>query len=165
MQQFRKGSFEGTRCSLSLHASTLADWRKRRCRPKTIERMSTFIRRGTVADAEALAAIYDPIVANTYISFEYIPPGPDEMRRRIASARDDYPWLVFANAGHVRGYAYASPHRSRPAYQWAVDVSVYVAPGGAAPRHRAPALHGTIPNSRRSGILCGIRRRRVAKRA
>ncbi len=50
------------------------------------------------------------------------------MRRRIVSARDDYPWLVFANAGHVRGYAYASPHRSRAAYQWAVDVSVYIAP-------------------------------------
>ncbi len=90
--------------------------------------MSTFIRRCTVADAEALAAIYDPIVANTYVSFEQLPPGPDEMRRRIVSARDDYPWLVFANAGHVRGYAYASPHRSRAAYQWAVDVSVYIAP-------------------------------------
>jgi len=90
--------------------------------------MSTFIRRSTVADAEALAAIYDPIVADTFISFEESPPGPDEMRRRIVSAGDTYPWLVFTNAGHVSGYAYASPHRSRAAYQWAVDVSVYIAP-------------------------------------
>jgi len=84
------------------------------------------IRRCTADDAVALAAIYDPIVANTIISFEEIPPGPDEMRRRITSAGDLFPWLVFERSGYLGGYAYASPHRTRAAYRWSVDVSAYV---------------------------------------
>jgi len=43
------------------------------------------IRRCALDDATALAEIYDPIVANTVISFEETPPGPNEMRRRIAA--------------------------------------------------------------------------------
>lgn len=84
------------------------------------------IRRCTPDDAHAVAAIYDPIVADTMISFEDTPPGPEEMRRRIVAAGDLYPWLAFDRGGEVLGYAYASPHRSRAGYRWSVDVSVYV---------------------------------------
>ncbi len=94
--------------------------------------MSDRIRRCALDDAEALAAIYDPIVAATTISFEEIPPGPHEMRRRIASGGDTHPWLVYERAQRVVGYVYASPHRARAAYRWSVDVSAYVAP----PAHR-----------------------------
>src|SRR5262249_44531127 len=38
-----------------------------------------------------------------------------------------YPWLIFEDDGRVLGYAYASAHRTRRAYDWSVDVSVYVA--------------------------------------
>ncbi len=38
-----------------------------------------------------------------------------------------HPWLVALEEGSVTGYAYASQHRTRAAYRWAVDVSVYVA--------------------------------------
>ncbi|MDQ6931819.1 MAG: N-acetyltransferase family protein [Candidatus Eremiobacteraeota bacterium] len=86
------------------------------------------IRRCTPDDAAALATIYDPVVANTIMSFELIPPGSDEMRRRITNAGDVLPWLVFERAGCVLGYVYASPHRGRAAYRWSVDVSAYVAP-------------------------------------
>ncbi|PZR58521.1 MAG: GNAT family N-acetyltransferase [Candidatus Meridianibacter frigidus] len=90
--------------------------------------MIEVIRHCSVDDAGPVAQIYDPIVANTTISFEEIPPGPEEMNRRIAAARDWFPWLVFERDGIVAGFAYAAPHRSRAAYRWAVDVSVYVAP-------------------------------------
>ncbi len=89
--------------------------------------MSENIRRCKADDAVALAAIYDPIVANTIISFEEVPPGPEEMRRRIVSAGDRFPWLVFERDSSVVGYVYASPHRARAAYRWSVDVSAYVA--------------------------------------
>jgi L-amino acid N-acyltransferase YncA len=36
------------------------------------------------------------------------------------------PWLVCEHRGELLGYAYASPHRVRAAYQWSVDVSVYI---------------------------------------
>jgi phosphinothricin acetyltransferase len=83
------------------------------------------IRLATPADAEAIAAIYRPIVADTAISFEFEPPGAAEMERRRADAAAFAPWLVLDDGG-VRGYAYASRHRERAAYQWCVDVSVYV---------------------------------------
>jgi phosphinothricin acetyltransferase len=87
------------------------------------------IRRCAPADAEEIAAIYDPIVANTTISFEETPPGEAEIRRRIVAAADAYPWLALERQGMVAGYVYASPHRARAAYRWSVDVSAYVAPG------------------------------------
>jgi phosphinothricin acetyltransferase len=87
------------------------------------------IRLATKADAEAIARIYDPIVAGTAISFEDDPPGPLEMERRIQQTLAFVPWLVDATEdGAVRGYAYASRHRDRAAYRWSVDVAVYVHP-------------------------------------
>jgi len=90
------------------------------------------IRLATPADAHAMAEIYRPIVADTAISFELEPPGTAEMERRRASASAFAPWLVLDDGG-VLGYAYASRHRERAAYQWCVDVTVYV--GGSHRRH------------------------------
>jgi L-amino acid N-acyltransferase YncA len=80
-------------------------------------------------DAAACAAIYAPFVADTPVSFEERPPGEEEMRERIEGLAQRYPWLVAEEAGAVVGFAYASPHRERAAYRWAVDVTVYVAEG------------------------------------
>ena len=84
------------------------------------------IRMATASDAEAVAGIYDPVVARTAISFEIDPPGPLEMERRIRQVLPFAPWLLDEREGAVRGYAYASKHRERAAYQWSVDVAVYV---------------------------------------
>ena len=80
------------------------------------------------ADAPAVQAIYAPFVSDSAISFETVVPDVAEMRRRIDSHRGRYPWLVFEAHGVVVGYAYATAHRTRQAYQWSVDVSVYVDP-------------------------------------
>ena len=84
------------------------------------------IRLATPADGPALAAIYDPVVAHTAISFETEPPGAQGMSARVATALQHAPWLVDEEQGAVRGYAYASRHRDRAAYVWSVDVAVYV---------------------------------------
>jgi len=85
------------------------------------------IRVATPDDAEAIAAIYAPIVLATVISFEIEPPSTGEMSSRIASTVAHFPWLVSLDAGdRISGYAYASKHRERPAYQWSVDTTAYV---------------------------------------
>ena len=85
------------------------------------------IRTATPDDAAAVAAIYAPIVQHTAISFETEPPDAAEMRSRIVKTLALLPWLVAEDeAGHVCGYAYASKHRERAAYQWSVDTTVYV---------------------------------------
>jgi phosphinothricin acetyltransferase len=86
----------------------------------------SIIRLASEDDARAIAAIYRPVVESTPISFETEPPDEREMRRRIAETMQRYPWLVLERAGEVLGFAYASPHRSRAAYQWSVDTSAYV---------------------------------------
>lgn len=85
------------------------------------------LRTATPADAEAIAAIYAPIVRDTPISFELEPPTVAQMRERIAVTLQRLPWLVSLDAqGEVNGYVYAGKHRERAAYQWAVDTTVYV---------------------------------------
>jgi phosphinothricin acetyltransferase len=37
-----------------------------------------------------------------------------------------FPWLVCVGGGDVAGYAYASQHHERAAYQWSANVSVYI---------------------------------------
>ncbi|MFN2544013.1 MAG: arsinothricin resistance N-acetyltransferase ArsN1 family B [Actinomycetota bacterium] len=77
-------------------------------------------------DAAAVAAIYGPVVRDTAISFEATPPGLEEMHERIERTLREFPWLVFESEGDVLGYAYAGPFKSREAYRWSVELSVYV---------------------------------------
>ncbi len=85
------------------------------------------IRVATEADAEAIAAIYAPYVLETPISFDEKPPSADEMRPRVASIQETYPFLVFDDGQGVSGYAYGSMHRAKPAYRWSVETTVYTA--------------------------------------
>jgi L-amino acid N-acyltransferase YncA len=78
-------------------------------------------------DAAACVAIYAPHVEVGATSFEEEPPDAERFAERIAHIAATYPWLVAESEGVVVGYAYACPHRGRPAYRWAVEVSVYVA--------------------------------------
>ncbi len=73
-----------------------------------------------------MAEIYRPIVALTPISFEVDPPDQHEFERRIEKTVTGHPWLVCEYDGRATGYAYASRHRERSAYQWSVDTSEYV---------------------------------------
>jgi phosphinothricin acetyltransferase len=84
------------------------------------------IRLARASDADAIAAIYRPVVENTVISFETVAPTRDEIVRRIAETTIPYPWLVCEVGASLAGYAYATSHRVRAAYRWSVDTSVYV---------------------------------------
>jgi phosphinothricin acetyltransferase len=84
------------------------------------------IRMATPSDAAAVAGIYRPVVERTVISFELDAPSAEVIAERIASTLSYAPWLVWAPAGRVVGYAYASRHGDRAAYQWSVNVSAYV---------------------------------------
>ena len=88
--------------------------------------MTTTIRLARPDDGAALARIYRPAVLERPTSFEIEAPDADEMARRVARITSKYPWLVYERDDAVIGYAYASQHRDRAAYQWSVDVSAYV---------------------------------------
>jgi phosphinothricin acetyltransferase len=88
--------------------------------------MTVVIRLAVPGDGPALADIYRPAVTDSSISFEIDPPDAEEMARRAARMLERTPWLVWESDGRVLGYAYASSHRDRAAYQWSVEVSAYV---------------------------------------
>jgi L-amino acid N-acyltransferase YncA len=87
------------------------------------------VRDATEHDAAACAAIYAPYVTDTVITFESEPPTAGEMGQRIAAARRTHAWVVLEDGGRVVGYAYGGPFRSREAWQWACEVSVYLETG------------------------------------
>ena len=84
------------------------------------------LRPATADDAEDILAIYAPLVAETAITFEFEPPTLQQFKARMAEIQSRYPWIVCEIDGRIAGFAYAGPHRARPAYQWSVEVSVYV---------------------------------------
>lgn len=90
------------------------------------------IRDSREADLPAIAAIYGHWVEHGRASFEYDPPGVGEMaRRREALLGAGFPHLVAEEGGRLLGHAHAGPFRTRPAYRFTVEDSVYVAPGAA----------------------------------
>lgn len=94
--------------------------------------MTTGVREAVLQDAAALAGLYAPYVTGTAVSFEEQPPTAAEMAARM-TASPRLPWLVAeapdpSGRPVVVGYAYASPHRSRAAYRWSVDCTVYLDP-------------------------------------
>jgi L-amino acid N-acyltransferase YncA len=80
-------------------------------------------------DAAAILQIYAPFVTDSAVSFELELPSLAEMVDRMAHYQVTHPWLVCVLGDVVVGYAYGSAHRARLAYQWATEVSVYVAEG------------------------------------
>jgi phosphinothricin acetyltransferase len=91
--------------------------------------VSRIVRISRAADAAEVREIYRPFVEGSHTSFETVLPSAEEMARRIETIGETLPWLVLEDAGEVRGYAYATSHRARAAYQWCCETSVYVREG------------------------------------
>lgn len=88
------------------------------------------IRPARPADLPEIAAIYSHAVLNGTASYEYDPPSLDEMTKRFeAIAANGFPYLIAHVDDRLLGYAYASHFRTRPAYRFMVEDSIYIAPG------------------------------------
>lgn len=80
-----------------------------------------------VSDAKELLDIYGYYVANTAISFEYEIPSLEEFESRIKNISAKYPHIkVVDDNGTALGYAYATAFKTRAAYDWSVETTVYV---------------------------------------
>ena len=87
------------------------------------------IRPATSDDCARIAEIYAPAVTHGTTSFEVTAPDADEMSRRLRTITDGgFPYLAAERDSAVIGYAYVTAYRTRPAYRYTVENSVYVAP-------------------------------------
>ena len=79
-------------------------------------------------DMPAIQAIYALEVAEGVSSWEELPPSVSQMKQRQeAITQDGYPYIVAVLGDQVLGYAYASAYRTRPAYRYTVENSIYLA--------------------------------------
>lgn len=83
----------------------------------------------TLADIPAITRIYGHAVTHGTASFELEAPDEAEMTRRMTAILDGgFPYLVAEADGGLAGYAYANLFRTRPAYRFTLEDSVYIAP-------------------------------------
>ena len=91
--------------------------------------MTLSIRPATLADIPSITRIYEHAVRHGTASFELEPPDEAEMGRRMRALLDGgFPYLAAEADGELLGYAYAGHYRTRPAYRFTVEDSIYVAP-------------------------------------
>ena len=96
------------------------------------------IRRAAFADAPHVAAIYDHYVRCTAVTFATATPSADHYARQMADLR--YPFLVCEEEGRVTGFAYAAAFRTKEAYRWGVELTIYLAPDAPRRGGRGRAL-------------------------
>lgn len=111
------------------------------------------IERVTIEDAEELLSIYAPYVRDTAISFEYEVPSLPEFQDRIRNIASALPYIKAVEDGEILGYAYASKFKSRKAYDWSVETTIYVRQD-ARRTGVGKMLYGTLEDSlKHMGIL------------
>ncbi len=87
------------------------------------------VRPATPDDLPAVAAILEPYVLGTAVTFDEDPPGVPAWEARLDDLHDrGLPFLVAEVDGVVVGYAYAAPWRPKAAYRHTVETTVYLSP-------------------------------------
>ena len=84
------------------------------------------VRDACLCDAEDILGIYSYYVENTAISFEYKTPCICEFKERMKGIMKRYPYIVIEEEGKILGYAYANTFKDRKAYDWSVELSIYI---------------------------------------
>ena len=85
------------------------------------------IRKAKDSDVVAITEIYAHHVLHGTGSFEIDPPDAREMARRMADVVSrGLPYLVAESGNNIIGYAYATPYRTRVAYRFTLEDSVYI---------------------------------------
>ncbi len=95
-------------------------------------------------DLPAIHEIYGYHVLHGLASFEEEPPSLEELRRRFENVKKrSLPWLAADFGGVLAGYGYCAPYRTRSAYRYSLEDSVYVR-SGAEGRGVGSALLGAL---------------------
>ena len=88
--------------------------------------MNVTIRTASIEDAPKLLDIYAYYVEHTAITFEFEVPTLEDFQNRIETTLQNYPYLVAEVDGEIAGYVYASRFRTRAAYDWSAETSIYL---------------------------------------
>lgn len=115
------------------------------------------VRTALSGDAEHVAAIYNHYVTTSVITFEEVDVAASEMARRILEIQSaSLPWLVAELDNRIVGFAYAGKWKSRAAYKFSTEVTVYVRPGLAGSGIGSKLYGELLPSLKSSGMHTAI---------
>ncbi len=110
-------------------------------------------------DIKHVCDIYNYYVINTTVTFEEEVVTVEDMQERVNEVTAKYPWLVCELEGRVVGYAYAGPWKSRCAYRYSVESSVYLshdAVGKGIGTRLYQSLLDVLKNTDVHGVIGGV---------
>jgi L-amino acid N-acyltransferase YncA len=104
-------------------------------------------------DLDAIAAIYAHHVRTSVATFELTPPDRSEWLQRLQNVTErELPFLTATLDGEIAGYAYCVPWKTRPAYRYTVEDSVYLAPHAVGRGVGGRLLDAVLADCARAGI-------------
>ena len=107
-------------------------------------------------DFGSILNIYKYYVDNTVITFDLTLPSSSSYFQKMEEA---HVFLVLETAGKVIGYAYAGPHRQKPAYQWVCESTIYLHPENTSQgygKRLYSALFELLENMNLIRVLAGV---------
>ena len=114
------------------------------------------IRSVRLEDAARIAEIYNGYVRDTVITFEEQPVLAADMAGRIDGVTGKLPWLVTEEGGALAGYAYATAWKTRSAYRFSLETTIYLAPEFARRGLGAELYAALLAEVRACDVHCAV---------
>ncbi len=86
------------------------------------------IRSAEKRDNDEICDIYNHYVRHSIATFDETEMSREEMQEYLSGIITHYHWLVYESVGNVLGYAYTSPWKSRCAYKFSLESTIYLHP-------------------------------------
>ncbi len=86
------------------------------------------IRSAEKRDNDEICDIYNHYVRHSIATFDETEMSREEMQEYLSGIITHYHWLVYESVGNVLGYAYTSPWKSRCAYKYSLESTIYLHP-------------------------------------
>lgn len=113
------------------------------------------IRPATAADAAAIAAVWNPVIRDTAVTFESVPKSPADIAALIAAR----PAFLVAGDGPIAGFATYQQFRGGTGYARTMEHTIILAPA-AQGRGLGRALMAAVEDHARAGgahsIFAGV---------
>jgi L-amino acid N-acyltransferase YncA len=112
------------------------------------------IRDATSRDIPHMLEIYNHYVANSTVTFDEEPLTLKEMRAKFAKVAElGYPWLVAESPrGVMLGYAYVLPWKTKAAYRFTVENSIYLGPASTGKGLGKALMAELLPRAKAAGV-------------